>query len=640
MSRSEFDATVERIEQRYAGRYRALAWRTALMVALGYAGFLAWVLSLAAVGFAAFAVATFELSAVSLVFIVIGACALGIALWQAAEVLWLPGDDSEYCRLRRKDVPQLFGLMEKMRRELRAPRIHRVELSMELNASIRQESRLGILGWQRNSMRLGLPLMEILTPAEFESVLAHEYAHVSASHGRFGAWIYRTRGTWMQLFERMQSPTTSTFSRWMRTLLAKFLDWYWPRFQAYLFVISRAHEYAADRTAAEWSGAATAAAALWKLDVTARRLEQRFWPELQRAANVETEPPQQITLRMRDYLAERASAADEALWNAQALASVTDNSDTHPSLRDRIASFGGSVTACEAIGCPAPPARTAAEELLGDKLPPLRATVDGQWREEVATTWRARHHRASAVQQRVSELTNASRSVDGNTTAMWERAYSTLDLHGFEAAEPQLRELLAVRPTHAAANLALGRHLLALGNVDGVACLQKILDQPDDALFAEACQTLAQHFKSTGQTAELRQVNVQLGAYEQDQAESVRERSTVTPGDTFLHHALAASELKMLSQLLFEDGDLAEAYLVRKQLRLRAHQPLYVLCVRTRIGWFGGSNGGRDAALVERLIPRVRLPGRVLVIAPQGGFRPLARAVMRISGARLLKPSN
>jgi Peptidase family M48 len=479
----------------------------------------------------------------------------------------------------------------------------------------------------------------LLTPAEFESVLAHEYAHVSARHGRFGAWIYRTRGTWLLLFDRLQAPPTSGISRSLRTLLGKFVDWYWPRFHAYFFVMSRAHEFAADRAAVEWAGADATASALWKIDVGARRLDERFWPEVWREANTALEPPEGITGRMREFLAVPASAADVNNWSRQVASCVTDNSDTHPSLSDRLASYGGSLAACEAIGCPVPASPSAAEQLFGMRLDGIRSAVDRSWREEVADHWRARHHRIGTVQRRASELDQAPARPELSVTTLWEKACTILDLQGPEAAEPLLLEILSLRPQHPAANLTLGRHWLGQGRTDGEAYLRRILDQPECELVPEACQALAHHFQTTGQSQELRKVYDFLGRYQTAQSEAVRERSSVTALDNLLPHGLSSMDLAALSTILAKDTDLAEAYLVRKELKHLTHQPLYVLCVRTRPGFFGRSNAGNDAQLVARLFSQVRLSGRVLVIAPQGGFRPLARKVMASADAKVHPPT-
>jgi Zn-dependent protease with chaperone function len=88
-----------------------------------------------------------------------------------------------------------------------------------------------------------------LTPEEFQAVLAHELAHLSREHGRFGRWIYRLRRSWSQVFEQLSRPRGQGEVS-LRPLIVKFIDWFWPRFNAYAFVLSRTDEYEADAMAA------------------------------------------------------------------------------------------------------------------------------------------------------------------------------------------------------------------------------------------------------------------------------------------------------------------------------------------------------------------------------------------------------
>ncbi len=348
-----------------------------------------------------------------------------------------------------------------------------------------------------------------------------------------------------------------------RKTLSRFVDWYWPRFHAYFFVMSRSQEYVADRAAADWAGVDAAVHALWKLDLSSRRLDQRFWPELTREAHDSAEPPPQISERIRDYLKSPAAEADVMLWSRQAAAGVTDTSDTHPSLADRIASIGGSLPVCPTLDWPQPATPSAAEQLFGASLEELRRLVDQNWCEQVREQWRARHFRSHTVQRRVQELDQAPKQTDLDVAKLWERACGVIDLEGPEAANSLLRQILAVRPTHPGATLALGRQLLARGESEGEAMLRQLLERTDGELVAEACRSLATHYQATGQAGELRRTNEFLARCQEDRLAAQRERSTVTEHDTFLPHELTEGDLELLSNMLRNDPKLAEAYLVR-----------------------------------------------------------------------------
>ena len=146
------------------------------------------------------------------------------------------------------EAPALFEALERIRRKIRAPMIHHVRLNDEFNASIQQVPRYGLLGGSVNHLTIGLPLLMALNRPRFLAVLAHEYGHLRGDHGRFAAWIYRSRLAWMQLHHGLQDDSSP--SRWPRRPFALVL----PRFSAKTFALARQDEYEADRIAGRLMG--------------------------------------------------------------------------------------------------------------------------------------------------------------------------------------------------------------------------------------------------------------------------------------------------------------------------------------------------------------------------------------------------
>src|SRR5262249_1624134 len=60
----------------------------------------------------------------------------------------------------RRAAPELFAMIDKLQRSLRAPRFHDVLITDDFNAAVVQFPRLGLLGWYRNTLLIGLPLMK------------------------------------------------------------------------------------------------------------------------------------------------------------------------------------------------------------------------------------------------------------------------------------------------------------------------------------------------------------------------------------------------------------------------------------------------------------------------------------------------
>lgn len=604
------------------------------MAALGYAGFLLGVslvvLAALLLGYGALVAET----PVGIFLLVAGSLLLTLGGFQALDLLWVRLEQPPGRRLRRREAPELFATLQQLRRSLRSKRLNQVLLTTEFNASIVERPRLGVFGLSSNSLYLGLPLLEASAREEFEAVLAHEIAHLSARHGRFSAWIHRLRRSWERVFERLHQPPKSPWGQLVRRGLLGFIDWYWPRFNAWAFVLSRSNEYTADHVAGQWAGEEALARALWRLECQGQHMEE-FFEEIGQLANHQAEPPADFMARLLRHLQQPPSEADGVRWMERAARQLTDNLDTHPSLSDRLQALGRSVVACRATGFPAPAHPSAAQVFLGDRLETLSQELSRLWQKEVRESWQKRHDRAVSLQRQLATLEQTPRDPESDPDLLWDKIRTLLALEGAAQAVPDLRRLLALRPDHAAANLALGQHLLKQGEPEGETLLQQVLRMDDNEWTPTACEILAQHFQAAGRREQVEDVHHRLSRYQAALTAAHRERNMVTAADRFLPHELSAEELAALQQTLAQHADVAAAWLVRKELKHFPGQRLYVLCVRavgSRWAWFRTE---ADAALVARLMPQIHLPGRVLLIAPQEHFRALGRRVMRSFDAQV-----
>ncbi len=634
MTREEFDALVNRIEQRYAGRPQSLKLKIAWLLTLGYGLFLCWLIPVSAVAMALLVGSVYVPTEFGVLLIIIGAILLTYGFVQAAPVLWTPFPEPKGHVLQRSRVPDFFARLDQLRRASHAPRSHKVIVTSEFGAAVQWIPRLGLLGWTKRYLILGLPLMESLDVEQFEAVLAHELAHQSAKHGRFTAWIYRVRSSWERVLDRVQQRNAAN-NHQTNWFVTKWMDWYWPRFNAYAFVLSRSNEYQADRAAAEWAGAETAASALWQVGCVGQRLDEKFWPAINQLATTEAEPPTDFIQRQMAFLTAPAEKADAERWMDDVSLRLTNNLNTHPSFADRLKAIGLSPELFRRQGFPQIP-QTAASSLLDTELDTARTEVNSLWMADVADVWRSRHGRASARQRELHKIDATIPDADANPETLWAKARALWDLSGPESAEPVLRKLLTIHPSHSQANLTLGQHLLGLGNIEGQEFLLRILKQEEDALIPHACEALSNFYEATGRSDQVAHVHRRLSLYETAAEAARTERSQVLPGDIFIRHTLTSEELDALQQLLKEHPHLASAYLVQKELKHFVQQRLFVLCVHSARNWLGSSDADKDTQLAEILTTQVKLPGRMLVITPSGGFRTLAKKIIGLEGSRIV----
>ncbi|MBC7207992.1 MAG: M48 family metalloprotease, partial [Methyloversatilis sp.] len=417
MDVSRFEQLIHRLEAvaaRNPSGYRA---RVAAVALLGFV-ILAVVLGMALLMVGALAGVVLMLfkggGAVALI-----ALKLGKALILLALPLWLLLKTSfrmllarfpapEGLEIKREDAPRLFERLDDMQRRMDGPAFHHVLLVDQLNAAVVQHPRLGLFGWNRHYLILGLPLLQTLDEDEALAVVAHEYGHLAGDHGRFGAFIYRLRGAWGQMQSMAQS-----WDDWGSRLVARLFDWYAPWFNAYSFVMARANEYQADRSSAELVGAPAAARALQRVGIAARFEAQDFWPGIDRLARLQAEPPSALSGEWRRAL----SSLDEARacsYRDEVLQESTGYGDTHPSLNDRLRALGEAPSpVLPAIGT------TAAERWLGDALPRLAGVLDARWRDDVRTRWQERNsYLAERLQQLQALRENGERSVEDEWTLL------------------------------------------------------------------------------------------------------------------------------------------------------------------------------------------------------------------------------
>ena len=242
---------------------------------------------------------------------------------------------------------------------------------------------------------------------------------------------------------------------------------------------------------------------------------------------------------------------------------------------------------------------------------------------------------------RISSETGAHRKIGASDRKRIDDALgprsSFLERDEPAKAEPILRQLLELDPRHGGANLALGQWLLDQGKPDGLAFLERVLDDEESEWTRHAGVVLAEHFRSTGATERLKSIRSRLDRYSDELAESQKERSIIRAADRFVAHQLSAAEFDQLLAQLGEIQEPFDAWLVRKDVRHFRKRRLFILCVRTPPNWLGFSSAERDIALVARILKRIQLSGQMLVVSPQGGFKRLARKVMASHGARVCR---
>ena len=616
MEYAEFEALVRRLEREADARPAWYRTRVLGLSLLGY-GYVFAVLALALV-LAAAVVAMIVSGTGRALFFKFG-WILAIFVWSVGSALWVRIDPPEGLRIRKEDAPELFALVDATRKRLRAPRPHVVLAQNDVNAAISQVPRLGILGWQRNYLMLGLPLMRSLSAAEFEAVLAHEFGHLAGSHGRFGTWIYRQRSFWSRILPKLEEKESVGAS-----LFRRFLEWFTPYFQAYTFVLGRLQEYEADRAAAEGGSPRTMADALVRVELAAHRVAENFWPSVGRAMRQVPEAPARLfvdlgeRLQQGERLGEDAASDEVILENA--LQVETTLGDTHPALRDRLAALGTEPRV------PPLPERSAAQELLGETAVRLETEFSGEWRKQVGPGWGERFEAAEKDRQRIRELeSNESRSSDET----WELACLLSDERRIDEAYAHVLEVLRLDPDNAAAQRTWGLRLVAEGDDEGLHHLERALELSEDGTL-DVCRAAYRHLHEQEREQEAQVWAERARAFHQRMERARAERASFAFDDAVEPHGVPDGNLDGLRAQLADRKPVRRAWLVRKKVELYPEEPAFVLVLELSGRWHRTRRQLKE--LLGEYAATLRVADDWFCVSSQGLSRKQRKRILGVAG--------
>jgi len=485
--------------------------------------------------------------------------------------LWVSFPLPEGYRLHEDESPGLFKLVEEVRRRVGAPKPDAIFLDDRLNASVQSIPRLGILGWHRNYLTIGLPLIEIFSPEELRGIIAHEFGHLTAHHGWFGSWIYRTHESWARLENLPQES---------KAIVRLFWQWfvrrYFPYFSAYTLVLKREHEYQADRCGAESTAKDAYACTLVSLELYNSFLEKRFWRDVYRRADNEPTPPKEIFTLLADTLSNSSQVSFMAEQFQHSIERKTRPADTHPSLADRIKALGARTE--KAMYLRILPSVSSADELLSERKSHYSSLFSKTWRARVIQNWRRRHEEAQAASKRLHELEEKSTSETLTDDELWDVADLTAEYKNHDHAIPLIEDFLSRHPEHAEANYRLGRLLLENDDKRGIVHLEKAMNVDSDKVLT-GCQMIEDFLLKNGLDRDADAWRERAISHFKTLKLARKERAVITAKDTLEPHDLPTQEVDRICHELAKFSRIKSAYLVRKSVKLLADKPCYVIVV-------------------------------------------------------------
>jgi Zn-dependent protease with chaperone function len=551
---------------------------------------------------------------------------LAVPLWymgkSAMRALFIRLPVPQGRELRRAEAPTLFEGLDRMRKRMNGPAFHHVLLVNDVNAAVVQRPAWGLIGWPRNYLLLGLPLLECMPPREAFAVVAHEYGHLAGSHGRFSAFIYRLRITWGTI-----QDFTEQVEGWLGKAVGRLVRWYAPYFNAYTFVLARADEYQADAASARLVGRENAAHALKRVNVAGSR-HDRFMEKTFERIRHEPQPPSDLMHRWAAHLDQPAPAADANLWLQKALDRQASVWDTHPTLRARLTALG---VKGDAVDLPPPETEeSAARAWFGKRLDILRGQLQSEWAQRVQEPWAERHEEAKKQVERLAELRRQPARSSDEELEMLRLALR------FEP-EQDWREALA------AFNAANADHALGLfteatarlekGHREGLKLLDRVMALDEDAT-KPACDVAYGFLKERG---EHDAADVYLQRWKRRDEKETRHQQAlgnIDPKHPIVMHGLADEVADAIRATIacLEHQHVKAIYLGRRVLP--GSEKLTQLLLGVELTWWGGWRGVQGE-VVNRLA-EIEWPVDLIIISLDHQYKPMKKKFQALGGEGLV----
>ncbi|MEN9353871.1 MAG: hypothetical protein RL318_1196 [Fibrobacterota bacterium] len=498
-------------------------------------------------------VATQEDTASVLVqFLVHGGFLLPVMSWYVLKGLQVSFTPPEGIPLLPENEPRLWSMVEELAALLDAPAPQAILLDGSFNASAVQKPGLGA-GPGHNTLVLGLPLMEALDEQELRAVIAHELGHFAGQDGRRWARIHRQGRAWSQLDEKLSRGEIKSIL--LNALVSRFSPWH----ACHAFVLARLMERKADRHAATASSPALMGTTLGKIAWQGMRLDQEFWPGLDRRALRREPRPDNLQEEIRSFLHKPSTMGRHRELVATLLEAETAPGDTHPCTRDRLEQLG-CVPEATFERPPLLDSPSAASTLLEDREA-MGKRLSREWHDASGTAWEERTKDGDAMRERLKELPDSPKD-DTPVLELVERIGIIEALHG--TAEALAAVEAWPEPLEKPGLLLLrGRLRIELertGGREDIEAAQRL----DPGCSITAIAWLLQdawHDGDADRVKEMRSRRLELHANMENLREAVQE---LTPMDLFEASPVTEADKRTLGEKLTGLERLGAAWILRK----------------------------------------------------------------------------
>ncbi len=273
--------------------------------------------------------------------------------------------------LAEDKAPVLFSLVEQLRSHYKRPAIDRIVITGDYELDIIRTPRLALPVRLSNTLVIGLPVMQCLSPRQFECLLAGRIGQFSMRYNSLANWLYQHRAIWQQYraIYRTQKGIGIEPLKWFFAL-------YSPVYNAISTRAARQDRLNADTYAMQLYNDEEVREMITADSIALWYMDQQYWPAVHKVAAAS--PKSLPAPHAKMPAAASASMNGDRLQAllARVVNHAPASRDIAPSLSSRIENIGHDKAR---MGQPA--AKTAAAVYMGSSAASVITLIDKLWQK-------------------------------------------------------------------------------------------------------------------------------------------------------------------------------------------------------------------------------------------------------------------
>jgi hypothetical protein len=254
--------------------------------------------------------------------------------------------------------------------------------------------------------------------------------------------------------------------------------------------------------------------------------------------------------------------------------------------------------------------------------------MSATWQATAEASWEHTRAARSEAREGIAELTAKAAAEPLDLDERWQLADWTETIQGADAALPMLQTLLRDEPEHVSALFSTGRLLLDRRDERGIALLDQAMER-DAAVVVAGCGLVCNFLANEGRLEEANRYRERGSVRAVLLQDAQRERTLITPKDTYLPSELPPETVQELLDQLDRFEHVGRAYLARKVVQHFADDaPVHVLVVIAHHRWYS-MDAKKQLAQAEAITEALALPLGVnaFALSPMQGqiLKPLTK---------------